>query len=99
MVKEIIWSNEILVDIEEILSYWSIHNSSNVFSDKLLSEIYLHVDLIQKIPTIGNVTTIKNIRGKIVLKHFYIFYQETNTAIHLLRFWDGRRNPQSISFG
>ena len=98
MVKEIIWSNEIVNDIEEVLQYWAFHNKSNVYSDRLLSEVFQSVDLIQKIPTIGNPTNNPFVRGKIVAYHFYIFYEITFDKIILIRFWDGRRNPESIKF-
>jgi hypothetical protein len=36
MVEKIIWTEDILFDIKEILLFWEFYNKSNVYSNKLL---------------------------------------------------------------
>lgn len=95
MAKKIIWSLQAQNDRKKILEFWIHHNKSKTYSVKLNQLFKASVKLISQHPNIGRHTDFENVRAKVV-KDYLLFYEERNSAIHILTIWDNRQNPQKI---
>ena len=98
MAGQIIWSDSARKDLFEILSYWIERNQSSVYSKKLSSQFELTIDLLAKLKNIGQKTDYR--RGKVrvfIFDHFKIFYLTESSSIEILRIFDTRRNPDSLT--
>lgn len=90
--KEIIWSIKAQQDRINILDYWIKRNKSKAYSRQLLLLFKQAADLIAEYPKIGNPTSYRSIRFKIV-RDYLLFYEELEDKIEILLAWDSRRNP------
>jgi len=96
MAKEVIWSEQAVNDRKNILVYWIVRNQSKLYSIKLDGLFKEAVDILAEYPFIGKPTTVKSIRAKRV-RDYFIFYEETETKVHILTIWDTRQNPIHLS--
>jgi plasmid stabilization system protein ParE len=90
IIMEVVWSPLSLLRYEEIKIYLLENfgkDSSNEFSDKLLSS----VDLIAQNSAVGKKIN-NDIRSLVVVKQISIHYQVTS-QIEILTLWDNRRAP------
>ena len=90
IIMEVVWSPLSLLRYEEIKIYLLENfgkDSSNEFSDKLLSS----VDLIAQNSAVGKKIN-NSIRSLVVVKQISIHYQVTS-QIEILTLWDNRRAP------
>ncbi len=95
MAKQVIWSRLALKDRISILEYWINRNQSTSYS-KRLNEIFENTaELVCKHPTIGKMTTIQDVRIKIVLD-YYFTYKITDIKIEILTIWDSRQDPGKL---
>lgn len=90
IIMEVVWSPLLLLRYEEIKIYLLENfgkDSSNEFSDKLLSS----VDLSAQNSAVGKKIN-NDIRSFVVVKQISIHYQVTS-QIEILTLWDNRRAP------
>ena len=90
IIMEVVWSPLLLLRYEEIKIYLLENfgkDSSNEFSDKLLSS----VDLSAQNSAVGKKIN-NDIRSLVVVKQISIHYQVTS-QIEILTLWDNRRAP------
>ncbi len=95
MAKKIIWSPRAQEDRKQILSFWTFHNKSNIYSKKLNQLFVNAISLIGEFPQIGIQTDYKNIRFKIV-KDYFVIYENTRTSINILTIWDCKQDPEKL---
>lgn len=95
MVKEVIWTEKSLRDRLYIYHFWSTHNQSNTFSEKLELLFTESAHLLARFPHIGTKTNIEGVRIKVV-RSFKILYQVSPDKILILRIWDGRQDPKTL---
>ena len=69
MAKRVIWSFTAQADRKQILQYWTAHNKSRTYSQKLNKAFQAAVSLISDYPHIGVPTAINQIRSKVVLDY------------------------------
>lgn len=95
MAFEVVWSLSSEKEFIKTLNYWSEKNQSKTYSLKLYSEIFKLITILKEYPNLGIKTNYKN--NRIVITSNYKFiYEATKTQIKIKRFFDTRRNPQSI---
>jgi toxin YoeB len=95
MVKKIIWTENALKDRHKIYKFWTEHNKSETYSEKLDLLIEQKIDLLASFPNIGLNTDYKEINITTV-STFSIFYKLNANSIFILRIFDSRRNPNKI---
>lgn len=95
MAKKIIRTEKAILDRINIYKFWSDHNLSNRYSEKLELLFQQYATLISEFPKIGLQTTKEGIRYKVV-RNFKIFYQEEEDQIVIFRVWDVRQDPESF---
>jgi toxin YoeB len=95
MVKEVIWSTTAKEELISCLNYWNDRNKSNRYSEKLYNMVDDAVARIASHRNAGRGTDFRNFRS-IVVKDYLIFFEETETQILILSFWDGRQDPEKL---
>ncbi len=95
MALKIVWSPLAQQKRKELLTYWNKRNSNNSYSKKLNTLFIVAAKQLSKFPNIGRDTDIKGVRIKIV-RHYLLFYEVSDTAIHILTIWDSRQNPNEF---
>lgn len=95
---KIIWTEEASSDYYETLLYWEEHNLSPTYSEKIVENVDATEKLILENPKIGTKTDLPEVFRIRFLTYFSLFYRMRNGNIEILAFWDGRRNPENLSF-
>lgn len=93
--KEIIWSVTAENQLAHVLEFWVEHNQSKSYSIKLLDIVYKAVQLIQTYPKANEKLGDFDARTY-VLGNYSLIYQERETVILLLAFWDNRQDPDKL---
>ncbi|MCS3871135.1 plasmid stabilization system protein ParE [Chryseobacterium ginsenosidimutans] len=93
---QIKWTRKALLSFADILRYWNVHNSSETYSRKLISEVEKKEKLISQNPYIGSPSEIKGVKYVLIDKNFSLYYRIHEEVVEVLAFWDNRRNPENI---
>lgn len=94
MVRKIIWSANAQSNRKEILSYWIKRNKSNTYSKKLNNLFLESLSILKKYPQIGMLTSISNVRIKIV-KDYFLIYEFNESELFILAIWNTKQDPKS----
>ncbi len=95
MAKPVIWSLRAQDDRKQILEYWRQRNQSNTYSKKLNELFQESIKIIANFPLIGELTSDKKARVKVV-RDYLIIYEETVDEIRILTIWDSRQDPDRL---
>lgn len=94
--KKVSWSIKASKGLNEVYDYWTLHNKSNVYSEKILDETFRMINLIRSQSYIGEESKIKKIRRVLILDNFSLFYKILNDEIKILAFFDNRQDPGNL---
>lgn len=92
--KEIIWSSLAKLQLENILEYYIIRNTSSTYSLKILNEVEDLLNTLSNSELIRRLTSNK-ITRVISLKTYLIFYEINHNQIEIISFWDNRQDSQN----
>lgn len=95
--KKVIWTSSAIQDRIDIFRFWSEHNHSDHFSQRLELLFTQAADLIAAYPGAGVATNMPGVRVKVV-RSFKLFYVIKNEYVVILRVWDGRQDPGKVIF-
>ena len=98
MAKKIVWSESAIRDRVNIFQFWTWHNKSVTYSNRLELLLQTAADLIGQFPHIGIQTDKPDVRAKLV-KNFRVLYRETEGTIEIIRVWDTRQSPDKLEIG
>lgn len=93
--KEVVWTENSEIQLQEILTYFTDRNKSNSYSTKLYKKFQNQLEKAAINPEIGIKTKLKNIRGLIV-DNYTLFYELFDDKIMVLKVWDCRQNPDKL---
>ncbi|SEV82041.1 hypothetical protein [Kaistella antarctica] len=68
--KNVSWSLKGSKELNEVYDYWTLHNKSNVYSEKILDESFRMINLVRSQSYIGEENKIKKIRRILILENF-----------------------------
>ena len=94
--KKVSWSIKASKELNEVYDYWTLHNKSNVYSEKILDETFRMINLVRSQSYIGEESKIKKIRRVLILENFSLFYKLLNDEIKILAFFDNRQDPGNL---
>ncbi|QOW11078.1 type II toxin-antitoxin system RelE/ParE family toxin [Kaistella flava (ex Peng et al. 2021)] len=94
--KKVSWSVKASKELNEVYDYWALNNNSNVYSEKILDEIFRMINLVRSQSYIGEESKIKKIRRVLILENFSLFYKLMDDEIKVLSFFDNRRDPGNL---
>ncbi|MBK9257295.1 MAG: type II toxin-antitoxin system RelE/ParE family toxin [Saprospiraceae bacterium] len=95
MALKIVWTENALSHLEDILSYWEARNGSNTYSKKLYKIFQSGLSIISEHPETGSKTNSHIIRKK-VIRDYFVYYSFDEEILTLLGIIDMRRNPKFI---
>ena len=96
MVKRtVVWTGTAARKRREILKYWTKHNGSTQYAEKLIRLIANQIQIILTHPQSFKSTTFPNTRES-ALGHFSIYYKLTKDKIIVTAFWDNRQDPKKL---
>ena len=97
MIK-IIWSIRAKKEFDKVYQYWSDHNKSNIYSEKILDETLRMINLLRDQNKIGIKSNTKELRRVLILENFSLSYRLTKKEIKIFSFFDNRQNPEKNKF-
>jgi len=86
MAKKVIWTHKARIKLYVILEYYAERNDSKKYSAKLYKKFNQEIKLLLKNPELGIQSSVKNIRGLIVL-NYIIFYENTSDQLIIYTLW------------
>jgi len=94
--REIVWTRNSEIQLQEILSFYSQRNKSQNYSLKLYSKFKTELKKVALKPEIGLKTKLDLIRGLIV-GDFILFYKILDDKILVLKVWNCKQNPDKLN--
>lgn len=95
MAREIIWSKNALLLLQEIIEYWNERNGTTTYSEKLYSLFQLALIQIANFPETGRLTENHRIRYKKV-KSYYLYFTFDDSVFKVVAVSHVKRNPEYI---
>ncbi|WP_312822371.1 type II toxin-antitoxin system RelE/ParE family toxin [Epilithonimonas sp.] len=93
---KIIWTQRAKNELDDTCNFWINKNKSNTYSEKLLDETLRKINIILENPKIGVESKKRKLRRVLVLENFSLTYKFSKDRIHIISFFDNRRNPNSL---
>ena len=98
MIKQIIWSPAAEKDAEQILDFINTKWSNRVAA-KFLNKLDDSIRLISEAPKLFPIIEENlGIHKCVVTKQNSLFYRISNETIEIIRLFDTRKNPKSLTF-
>ncbi len=94
--REVVWTKNSEIQLQEILEYFTPRNKSNQYSQKLYKKFKAELKTVAQRPDIVIKTKLEKIRGLIV-GDYILFYEIGKDKILVLKVWDCRQNPDKLS--
>ena len=93
--RKVVWTETAIRQRREIFKYWNERNQSKLYSKKLLSLIFNHIQIISTNPEAFKETEIGPIRES-AMGHFSLYYITSEVQIVIVAFWDNRQDPDKL---
>lgn len=93
--KSVVWTQTAIIQRRKILKYWTIHNKSTAYAEKLILLVKERINLIIKNPEAGKPTNHPNTR-EAAMGNFSIYYKSVDKKIYITAFWDNHQDPEKL---
>ena len=93
---KITWSQRAKNELDETCYFWINKNKAQTYSNKILDETFRKIAIIKENPKIGMESRSKNLRRVLVLDNFSLTYRLSKNNIHIVSFFDNRRNSNQL---
>ncbi|MFA6924846.1 MAG: type II toxin-antitoxin system RelE/ParE family toxin [Bacteroidales bacterium] len=93
--RNVVWTETAARQRREILKYWTKHNGSTKYAEKLIKLTAKRINVILKHPESYKSTEYSGTRES-AMGHFSIFYKLTKEQLIITAFWDNRQNPKKL---
>ena len=94
--REVIWSKNSEIQLQEILEFFTKRNKSGLYSRKLYKKFKTELTTVSKNPDLGIKTKLDQIRG-LIIEDYILFYEILEDRIIILKVWDCRQNPDKLN--
>jgi len=94
--REVIWTKNSEIQLQEILEFFTKRNKSNIYSRKLYKKFKIELITVSNNPELGIRTRIDQIRG-LIIEDYILFYEILEDRIIILKVWDCRQNPDKLN--
>lgn len=94
--REVIWTKNSEIQLQEILEFFTKRNKSNLYSKKLYKKFRAELIAVSKNPESGIKTKLDDIRG-LIIEDYILFYEILEDRIIVLKVWDCRQNPDNLN--
>ena len=93
--RVVVWTETASKQRREVLRYWTKHNGSTKFAEKLIKLLAERIQVILKHPESFKSTSYPKTRES-AMGHFSIFYTLTKDKLIITSFWDNRQDPKKL---
>jgi len=93
--RTVIWTETAVRQRREVLKYWTAHNGSTLYAEKLIHLTASQIEIILSNPKLFKSTIYPGTRES-ALGHFSIYYKLTKDKIIITAFWDNRQDPKKL---
>ena len=93
--RTVVWTETAVRQRRDILIFWTKHNGSTIYAEKLIKLIKKQINLILKHPQAFKATNYPDTRES-AMGHFSIFYKFTTNLLIITAFWDNRQDPKKL---
>ena len=93
--RAVVWTETAARQRREILKYWTKHNRSTTYAEKLIHLTAGQIKIILKHPESFKLADFSDTRES-AMGHFSIYYKITDTQIIITAFWDNRQDPKRL---
>ncbi len=94
--REVIWTKNSEIQLQEILEFFTKRNKSRLYSKKLYRKFKTELLTVSKNPELGIKTKLDQIRG-LIIEDYILFYEILDDSIIILKVWDCRQNPDKLN--
>jgi plasmid stabilization system protein ParE len=94
--REVIWTKNSEIQLQQILEFFIKRNKSGLYSRKLYNKIKKELLTVSKNPELGLKTKLDQIRG-LIIEDYILFYEILENQIVILKVWDCRQNPDKLN--
>ncbi len=94
--REVIWTKNSEIQLQEILEFFTKRNKNGNYSRKLYKRFKTELNIVSINPELGIKTKLDQIRG-LIIEDYVLFYEIQEGRILILKVWDCRQNPDSLS--
>jgi hypothetical protein len=91
--RKIVWTSNASNQLIGVLEFYADRNKNKIYSNWLLNEIEKRIELINRYPNLGRVTSSNNVR-LLPFNFFGIFYSTNDEILFINSIWDFRQNPE-----
>jgi plasmid stabilization system protein ParE len=96
MVKRtVVWTETAARQRREVLKYWTNHNRSTLYAEKLIKLAADQIQIILTHPESFKSSTYPETRES-ALGHFSVYYKLTKDKLIITAFWDNRQDPKKL---
>jgi len=93
--RTVVWTETAARQRREVLKYWTKHNGSTAYAEKLIALIANQIQIILSHPESFKTTTYADTRES-AMGHFSIYYKPTKNQLIITAFWDNRQDPKDL---
>lgn len=93
--RTVVWTETAARQRREVLKYWTKHNGSTTYAEKLITVIANQIRIILSHPESFKTTTYADTRES-AIGHFSIYYKTTKEKLIITAFWDNRQDPKDL---
>lgn len=90
---KIVWSNEAIKDLENLVDYLKSNWLAKVLNN-FSSSLSGKLQTLKKFPLSGSASNAKHFRKKLVTKHSYLLYWVKENRVEILSIIDTRQEPK-----
>ena len=93
--RDVVWTETAVRQRREILKYWTKHNGSTKYAEKLIRLTAERIKLILNNPESFKKADYSDTRES-AMGHFSIYYKLTKDLLIITAFWDNRQDPKKL---
>lgn len=93
--RAVVWTETAVRQRREILRYWTKHNGTTKYAEKLIRLTAERIKLILKHPESFKKADYPDTRES-AIGHFSIYYKITEDLLIITAFWDNRQDPTKL---
>lgn len=96
--REIVWTDNVLDEIDRTVIYYDERNDSTRYSTLLLNKFNQAMEQAALFPLSGHSTEYPHVRYFVVVPNYSLFYHFNDKTITVLVLWDNRREPSRLAY-
>ncbi|MCX6222347.1 MAG: type II toxin-antitoxin system RelE/ParE family toxin [Bacteroidia bacterium] len=93
--RTVVWTETAAGQRREVLRYWTKHNDSSNYAEKLIKVTASQIQIILGHPESFKSTSYAGTRES-AMGHFSIYYKLTKDKLIITAFWDNRQDPKAL---